>query len=233
MISPKMTITWLALVFALASYGQPEIKFDSTLHHLGFFPPHASYKHPIVIYNTGDEPLIITAALANAGSDVGSFNRKPIPPGGQDTIYFSLKTYGHPSRYRRSMTIRSNTENRVVHFIYYVKEQDPEESKLAVYELGNNNIQLYLHGEFQTKNDHPVLHIEERINYEYKPMYKISPIQDSSTIQYSNYSNCVIPVDLNNLEWNEQINELTPGWYRVYAILADGRKIYSVGFGVK
>lgn len=222
-----------ALFYALGIFAQPEITFDSTIHHLGFFPPHASYKHPIVIYNTGDEPLIITAALANAGSDVGSFSRKPIPPGGHDTLYFRLKTYGHPSRYRRSMTIRSNIENRVVHFIYYVQEKDPTEPKLAVYELGNNNIEIYLDGNFKTQNQLPILHIEKREDFEYYPMYDTAIVVDSSPITSRIYHNYIFKIQPEQIHWNAAIDKLSPGWYRLYAITADGRKIYCAGFRIR
>ena len=58
------------------------IEFEETKHNFGTIKEGEKVKHIYKFKNTGDNPLIISNAVASCGCTVPSYPKEPIPPGG-------------------------------------------------------------------------------------------------------------------------------------------------------
>ena len=89
---------------------QAEIKFDETIHHFGeFSQQNAKQTCTFTFTNVGEEPLVITQAVASCGCTVPKYPKEPIQPGEKGMIEVSYNGKGKtPGFFKKSITVRTN-----------------------------------------------------------------------------------------------------------------------------
>ena len=86
----KKLIAILAFTFivgAVAAQSAPEMKFGQTEHNFGTITEKGgkvSHVYPFV--NEGDAPLVILSIETSCGCTKATYDKKPVPPGGQGEI---------------------------------------------------------------------------------------------------------------------------------------------------
>ena len=99
--------------FAQENQG-PFIAFDRELHDFGQISTEdvPEGKLSFVIYNKGNQPLVLSTVRACCGTRVNDYTRQPIAPSDSGFVEVEFRIVPHPHRIRRTVTIQSNAGNR-------------------------------------------------------------------------------------------------------------------------
>lgn len=84
------------------------ISFDDTKHDFGKIKEGQKVSHSYHFKNTGENPLLITKAVASCGCTVPSYPKEPIPPGGEGDILVEFNSKNRPGMQRKNVMIYSN-----------------------------------------------------------------------------------------------------------------------------
>ena len=90
------------------------ISFAETKHSFGTINEGEKVRHAFKFTNTGDNPLVITNAVASCGCTVPSYPKEPIPPGGSGEIVVEFNSSGRPGRQQKNVLIYSNAEQDAI-----------------------------------------------------------------------------------------------------------------------
>lgn len=112
----------LTLIFALLATGLvfsqtqqgATIAFDRELHDFGQMSSEdlPEGKISFMIYNQGDQPLVLSTVRACCGTRVNDYTREPIAPSDSGYVEVEFRIVPHPHRIRRTVTVQSNATNR-------------------------------------------------------------------------------------------------------------------------
>ena len=94
---PKTSITFL------------EDKFD-----FGKVKEGTKVKHAFKFKNTGENPLMISDAIASCGCTIPSFSKAPVMPGGEGEVVVEFNTKGRKGNARKSVIVVSNADRERV-----------------------------------------------------------------------------------------------------------------------
>ncbi len=96
---------------ALAQHNGPSLKFSKEMHDYGtvFVDSMPDTRHTIEFTNSGTSPLILSNVTACCGTQVTSWPREPITPGGKGTITIQYYLSPRPQRISRTVTVFSNS----------------------------------------------------------------------------------------------------------------------------
>lgn len=102
--------TIAALLCALSAGAAPQLKWLEEAHDFGAFSEDlgtVSCRIPFV--NSGDTPLVITAARATCGCTTPDYTKEPVMPG--DTAYVTVRynAIGRPGRFDKKVYVYANT----------------------------------------------------------------------------------------------------------------------------
>ncbi len=102
----------MMLIPAVATAGEPGIKFNSTSHDFGNIredgdPVSCEFEFT----NSGDEPLVIISANASCGCTRPEFPKKPIAPGKTGIIRITYLPKGRPGEFTKSVRVRTNAKH--------------------------------------------------------------------------------------------------------------------------
>ena len=94
--------------------GKGIIEFQETMLSAGKIPLHAKHEFCFPFRNTGEEPVIIAHVSSTCGCATPEWNRRPVLPGGTDTIkvVFNADKYGN---FVRSIFVQSTAQNYLEH----------------------------------------------------------------------------------------------------------------------
>lgn len=94
--------------------GKGIIEFQETMLSAGKIPLHAKHEFCFPFRNTGEEPVIITHVSSTCGCATPEWKRRPVLPGGTDTIkvVFNADKYGN---FVRSIFVQSTAQNYLEH----------------------------------------------------------------------------------------------------------------------
>lgn len=101
------------------------ITFDDTKHDFGVITEGEIAKHAYHFKNTGENPLLISRAVASCGCTVPSFPKEPIPPGGEGDILVEFNSTNRPGKQMKNIMIYSNAQQEAlsIGFVAEVKEK--------------------------------------------------------------------------------------------------------------
>lgn len=94
--------------------GKGIIEFQETMLSAGKIPLHAKHEFCFPFRNTGEEPVIIAHVSSTCGCATPEWKRRPVLPGGTDTIkvVFNADKYGN---FVRSIFVQSTAQNYLEH----------------------------------------------------------------------------------------------------------------------
>lgn len=102
---------FLALAVGFAAYAGANIKWDHTRHDFGAFDESlGAVTARFVLYNTGDEPLVITGARANCGCTTPTYTADIVQPGDSAVLSVAYDPGGRPGRFEKKVYVDTNTE---------------------------------------------------------------------------------------------------------------------------
>ncbi len=92
----------------------PFIEFDRELHDFGQMSSDEvpDGKLSFVVYNNGNQPLVLSNVRACCGTRVNGFTREPIAPADSGYVEVEFRIVPQPHRIRRTVTVQSNASNR-------------------------------------------------------------------------------------------------------------------------
>jgi hypothetical protein len=88
----------------------PVIKFESPKADLGLIIEGEKVKHIFRFKNTGNSDLIINKVTASCGCTVPSWDKEPIPPGGEGEIEVVFNSSGRSGLQRKTVSVNTNTQ---------------------------------------------------------------------------------------------------------------------------
>ncbi|TVR75252.1 MAG: DUF1573 domain-containing protein [Marinilabiliales bacterium] len=110
-----ISITLLLAVSAISQEKQgPFIVFDRELHDYGQISSDEvpEGKLGFVVYNNGNQPLVLSNVRACCGTRVNDWTKEPIAPSDSGYVEVEFRIVPRPHRIRRTVTIQSNAANR-------------------------------------------------------------------------------------------------------------------------
>ena len=94
---------------AIDSGKLPEFSFVDEEYHFGEMIEGDVREHTFEFTNTGEIPLIISAAQGSCGCTVPDFPREPIAPGAKAEIHISFNSAGKSGNQEKTVTLTANT----------------------------------------------------------------------------------------------------------------------------
>lgn len=110
----KVILTIIAFCLGLSVWGQPQMKFDKEVVHLGT----VLWSNPVVttfhLTNSGTAPLNITQVNSSCACTVASWTQTPIPPGqqGEIVVFYDAKALG---TFYKEVEVFSNATSQPVY----------------------------------------------------------------------------------------------------------------------
>lgn len=106
----KILTILLCAIMSLAASAGPEITWLTLVHNFGAFnEDDGEAVCEFRFVNTGDEPLTVLSARASCGCTQPSYPRESIAPGDTAAISVAYDPAGRPGRFRKTVTIDTNT----------------------------------------------------------------------------------------------------------------------------
>ncbi|MGL4629667.1 MAG: DUF1573 domain-containing protein [Leadbetterella sp.] len=99
------------ILFAVAASAQGVLKFDKELHDFGKVKEAGVITTEFTVTNTGNVPVVISAANASCGCTTPEYSKDPILPGAKSKIKVGFNTDGRPGNFDKTVTVVSNAEN--------------------------------------------------------------------------------------------------------------------------
>ncbi|MCB0700800.1 MAG: DUF1573 domain-containing protein [Chitinophagaceae bacterium] len=90
------------------------ISFDSTKHDFGTITEGQIARHKYHFKNTGENPLLISKAIASCGCTVPSYPKAPIAPGGEGDILVEFNSKNRVGQQRKNILIYSNAQQESI-----------------------------------------------------------------------------------------------------------------------
>lgn len=109
----------------MKSMPKTQISFDDTKHDFGVITEGEIAKHAYHFKNTGDQPLLISKAIASCGCTVPSYPKQPIPPGGEGDIVVEFNSKNRVGKQNKNVLVYSNAQQEAmsIGFSVEVKEK--------------------------------------------------------------------------------------------------------------
>lgn len=98
----------VALFFSLSFYAQPKLQVTDAKKNFGFVKKGEVVKNEYEITNTGNAPLLITAAEVECSCTTVNFPKEPVLPGQKVTVTAAFDTKSAYGRQDRFVILRSN-----------------------------------------------------------------------------------------------------------------------------
>jgi hypothetical protein len=92
------------------SIPRTKMEFEETRPSFGTITDGEVVTHAYKFKNTGDNPLIITNAIASCGCTVPSYPKEPIAPGASGEIVVQFNSNGKVGHQQKNVLINSNAE---------------------------------------------------------------------------------------------------------------------------
>lgn len=87
----------------------PVFTMTSDTYDFGDVQANSTTERVVEFTNTGNSPLVITAAKASCGCTVPEFSKEPIAPGGTGTLKVSFKAPATNGKQTKTVTLTTNT----------------------------------------------------------------------------------------------------------------------------
>lgn len=109
----------LLLFFVLTSFSQkPNISFEESEHNFGDIEEKGGkVSHKFMFTNNGKNPLRILSVKPSCGCTTPDWTKDEIKPGNQGYIIAEYNPKGRPGVFRKSLSIVTNDNQRVLIFI--------------------------------------------------------------------------------------------------------------------
>lgn len=100
------------------------ISFEDTKHDFGTITDGEVVKHAYKFKNTGDNPLLISNAVASCGCTVPSYPKQPIPPGGEGEIIVEFNSKNRVGQQKKNVLIYSNGQEEAMSIGFNVEVKE-------------------------------------------------------------------------------------------------------------
>ncbi len=109
-----LIVLFTAGFFLSQDHQGPYIAFDRELHDYGDIPYDdlPEDKLTFIIYNKGNQPLVLSNVRACCGTRVNDYTRRSIAPGDSGYVEVEFRMVSRPHRIHRTVIIQSNAGNR-------------------------------------------------------------------------------------------------------------------------
>lgn len=87
----------------------PVFTMSNTTYDFGDVQANSTTERVVEFTNTGDAPLVITAAKASCGCTVPEYDKEPIAPGATGSLKVSYKAPGTNGKQTKTVTLTTNT----------------------------------------------------------------------------------------------------------------------------
>lgn len=91
-----------------------KLEFTETKHSFGTIKEGEVVKHSYHFKNTGDQPLLISNAVASCGCTVPSFPKEPIPPTGEGDIVVEFNSKNREGHQQKNVLVYSNAQEESI-----------------------------------------------------------------------------------------------------------------------
>jgi hypothetical protein len=91
------------------SLSAAEMTFSQSTYDFGTAPAGRRVRHTFSFTNTGDYPLLITAARSSCGCTVASYPERPVQPGKRGEVTVAFDTAGKSGQQRKPIVLTANT----------------------------------------------------------------------------------------------------------------------------
>lgn len=109
---------------AVRDLPKTNISFDDTKHIFEPITEGEKATHAYHFVNTGENPLIISKAIASCGCTVPSYPKEPIPPGGEGEILVEFNSAGRPGMQRKTVMVYSNAQQEAMSIGFEVEVKE-------------------------------------------------------------------------------------------------------------
>ncbi len=130
----------LVVLFSGSMFSQNEqgaqISFDRELHDFGRITTDnvPDGKLSFKVYNTGNQPLVLSNVRACCGTRVTDYTKEPIARSDSGFVEVQFRVVPQPHRIRRTVTIQSNAVNRQTAILRIQGEVVEPEGDLTIQE---------------------------------------------------------------------------------------------------
>lgn len=97
-----------------ANLPKTTISFEEMKHSFGTITEGEKVRHSFRFKNTGNNPLVISNAVASCGCTVPSYPKKPIAPGEEGEIVVEFNSSGRKGHQQKNVMIYSNAQQEAI-----------------------------------------------------------------------------------------------------------------------
>lgn len=113
---------------AIAPASSANFKFETEEYNFGSIKQGEVVTYEFKFTNTGKEPLIINSARGSCGCTVPNYPKEPIKPGEKGVIKVSFNSAGKMGMQDKTVTLKSNAGDKVLHVKGTVESKPVEET---------------------------------------------------------------------------------------------------------
>jgi len=165
----KLCLSFLLVVFVIATIAQPQIKFDNTTYDFGQIKEQdGKVTGRFEFTNVGTADLVLVKVAPGCGCTAANYTREPIPPGKRGFIDATYDPYNRPGAFHKNIRITTNepsqTEPNAAPVLLFIKgnveKRPPTVYELAGYNEGSGTIRIKERfTRLETSNIAPVKHM--------------------------------------------------------------------------
>jgi len=97
-----------------ANMPKTKMDFENTKHSFGTITEGEKVRHAYKFKNTGDNPLLISNAVASCGCTVPSYPKEPIAPGGEGEIVIEFNSENRVGHQQKNVLVYSNAQQEAM-----------------------------------------------------------------------------------------------------------------------
>lgn len=175
----KLSLSFLLVVFVIASIAQPQIKFDNTTYDFGKIKEEkGKVTGRFEFTNVGTADLVLVKVSPGCGCTAANYTKEPIPPGKRGFIDATYDPLNRPGVFHKNIRITTNepaqAEPNAAPILLFIKgeveKRPPTIYEAAGYNEGSGNIRIKQRfTRLETSNVAPIKHIVNIKNFSDKP----------------------------------------------------------------
>lgn len=171
----KLSLSFLLVVFVIASIAQPQIKFDNTTYDFGLIKEqNGKVTGRFEFTNVGTADLLLVKVSPGCGCTAANYTREAVPPGKRGFIDATYDPYNRPGPFHKNIRITtnepSNAEPNAAPLLLFIKgnveKRPPTIYEAAGYNEGAGTIRIKERfTRLETSNIAPIKHVVNIKNF--------------------------------------------------------------------
>ncbi len=107
-INKKLILIFVFIAFSKMSHAQGELDFKKLIHDFGNIEEGKEAKFEFVYQNSGNAPVIVSAAQPSCGCTIGEFTKEPVLPGKAGKVTAIYNTVNRPGSFYKTISVTNN-----------------------------------------------------------------------------------------------------------------------------